>query len=217
MMNNIESIIFDFDGTLADTLPLCINSFTKAFEITTGKMYTSSEITAYFGTTEEGIVKKLTPNCWEESLKFYLEIYEQNQGDYPDLFKGISEILDNLKSQNVKMALVPGKGKPSCDIALNFYDLNKYFDYVETGSPEGSIKPICINNILKKWRISPEKVVYVGDQPTDIIDSKQAGVKAIAVSWATTSNHNLLLEQKPDLIFSETINFYNWISKNVFG
>lgn len=208
---DIKGIIFDFDGTLADTLPLCINSFQLCFEKNLGKKFTEEEIIRYFGQTEEGIIKAISPDNWEDCFKSYLEIYKNNHSNYPSLFDGIIETLDHLKDSGLKIAMVTGKGSHSAEISLNFYGIDKYFEYVETGSPDGSIKPEGMKKILQRWGIKPENAVYVGDNPQDIIDSKEVGVLPIGVSWASTGDHSLLEAQNPHIIFSEISDFKAWL------
>lgn len=206
-----EAVIFDLDGTLADTLPLCIFSFQEALERLTGNRPSESDVMKYFGYTEEGITQNMLPDNWQEYFDEYLEIYRSNHDMCPEPFDGIIEILDHLKNNNYKIAMVTGKGKHSADITLEKYNIKHYFEYVETGSSKGSIKPECISRILSNWNIEGHKVLYIGDSHTDIIDSKKSGVLPVAVSWASTANHNKLLEHEPYKIFSKIEDFKKWI------
>ncbi len=206
-----EGFIFDLDGTLADTLPLCIFSFQESMENVCGIRPTKEEVMSYFGYTEEAITKNLLPDDWSSYYETYLEVYKSNHHMCPKPFEGIVEILDHLWENSYKLALVTGKGKDSAEITLDKYDLKKYFEHIETGSSKGSIKPECIKRILDKWAIEAHKVFYVGDTHTDILDSKEVGVLPIAVSWASTSDHQKLLEYDPHLIFSKIDDFKKWL------
>lgn len=208
---NKKSFIFDLDGTLADTLPLCIFAFQEALERVSGYRPTKEEVIHYFGYAEEGITKKLYPHNWKNYYETYLSVYKEHHHMCPMPFNGIKDILNHLKDNSHKLAMVTGKGKDSADITLEKYGLTEYFEYVETGSAGGSIKPECIKRIIDKWNIHPESAYYIGDSHTDIIDSKEAGVLPIAVSWASTSNHNKLLDHKPHLIFKKIDEFHKWI------
>lgn len=206
-MNKFKGIIFDFDGTLADSLPVCILAFQKALEKITGQLITEKEIKKHFGKSEEGIVAALAPEHYDKALSAYIEEYRDNHHLCPDLFDGMIDILDKLREEGYKLALITGKGKKTIDIALEYMNLEEYFEYVEHGHPEKSIKAESMIKISKCWGISPSEIAYIGDQPTDIIDSKKAGVKAIAVSWAKTSNHSELEKHEPDFIFSDINDF----------
>lgn len=210
-MKNLKGIIFDFDGTLADTLPICILSFQQALHKVTGIKYTESQITSYFGKSEEGIIQTLAPNNYDETLKIYLETYKNNHYLCPYPFDGMIEALNMIKNKGYKMALITGKGKNAIDIALDYMNLKEYFEFVEFGHPEKSIKTESIIKIAGLWNIKPSNIAYIGDQSSDIIESKKAGAYSIAVSWAKTSNHSELLKHEPDFIFSKIEDFKNWL------
>lgn len=212
-MNKIKAIIFDLDGTLADTLPLCIKSFQLAFEEVTGIKHHENTVTQFFGQTEEGIVKSIAPDKWQECLDTYVRIYTENHHLCPSTFDGIPEILDFIKKNNYKMAMVTGKGVHSVFITLDYYGIRDYFEFVETGSSEGIIKDKCIAKILNKWKIPANQAAYIGDQPSDIIYSRKAGVLPIAVTWASTTDSNLLEKENPYKIFSKIEDFKNWLQK----
>lgn len=82
----IKGIMFDLDGTLGDTLPLCIVSFQKTLEVITGRKYTKEEVIRHFGKTEEGILQSLVPDKWEKAFDTYLEIYNKNHHICSDVF-----------------------------------------------------------------------------------------------------------------------------------
>ena len=57
----IRAVVFDFDGTIADTLPLCIAAFRQAVEPHAGRRVSDEEIIATFGPSEEGTIRALIP------------------------------------------------------------------------------------------------------------------------------------------------------------
>lgn len=204
-------MIFDLDGTLADTLDYCVLSFQDSYEKITGIRPTYEKVIAYFGVSEEGIAQSLLPEKSELFVNTYMQVYSEYLKSCGGLFDGIIDILDILKTKNIKISMVTGKGAQSAEITLDKFGIKHYFEHVETGSMQGSIKPKCIDKIVKNWDLSKENIYYVGDQPSDIRDSKLAGVKPIAVSWAKTSYYDLLKQHQPHLLFSEISAFRNWI------
>lgn len=210
-MKNLKGIIFDLDGTLADTLPLCLKSFRLALEEVTGIKYAEREITKYFGQTEEGITKTLVPDNHKECLDAYIKFYKENHHLCPSMFDGISEMLEFLKKNRYKTALVTGKGEHSVYITLDYYGIRDYFEYVETGSTNGIIKDKCIKRILDKWQLPANQTVYIGDQPSDMIHSKKAGVFPVAVTWASTTDTELLKKENPYKLFSKPKDFNDWL------
>lgn len=206
-----EGIIFDLDGTLADTLPLCIVSFQEALKEATGKEYSREDVVAHLGKSEEGIINSLTSTKQEECLKVFLDIYKKNHDICPSLFEGMTDILDLIHNNSIKMAMVTGKGKSTAKITLEYYNIDKYFEFVETGAQIGSIKPECIAKIAKAWDMPTEQIAYIGDSPNDIRDSYEAGVKPIAVTWASTTKADTLKQLKPFILFEKITDFKNWL------
>ncbi|MEI8377156.1 MAG: HAD family hydrolase [bacterium] len=212
-MEQTKGLIFDLDGTLADTLPLCLISIQDAIENVSGKLPAKEAVEKFWGYSEIGIVKNLYPENWEVCFEEFLKIYKKNHSMCCKLFDGMRETLEFLNKNSIKTALVTGKGKDSCAITLEELEIKKYFEIVETGSEIGSIKPDCIKKVLAEWQFEPQEVYYIGDAATDMKDSKQANVKCIAAAWAKTANIELLKKESPDMIFYSTEEFYRWTYK----
>ena len=64
----IKRIVFDFDGTIADTSELCLRCFHDAWEPHVGHKMTDEEILATYGLPEEGMIRKLMPPPWDGAL-----------------------------------------------------------------------------------------------------------------------------------------------------
>jgi pyrophosphatase PpaX len=68
-------IIFDLDGTLADTLPVCFDAYRLAFAKYVARAWTDDQISALFGPSEEGVIRQVVPTRAEECLEDYLRHY----------------------------------------------------------------------------------------------------------------------------------------------
>ncbi len=212
----IKGIIFDLDGTIADTLPLCINAFRMAIEPLAGKSITDEEIIATFGPSEEGSIIALIPEHYDKGLEDYLQFYEVLHNHCPAPFDGIIELLDYLQAHQVRIAMVTGKGGKSTEISLNQFGIKEYFTIIETGSPQGAIKAECIEKVLIEWHdLDKSEVVYLGDAPSDIIASREAGIAVISAAWAETADAEKLKPLKPDEIFYSIDDFAEWIKKRI--
>lgn len=131
----IRAVIFDFDGTIGNTLPLCIAAFRRAIEPLAGKQLPDEEIVATFGPSEEGTIRILAPHAYEQGLADYLNCYRELHDMCPSPFDGIPELLEWLKARGIIIALVTGKGRRSCSISLEQYGIARFFDLVETRLP----------------------------------------------------------------------------------
>jgi len=198
----IKAMIFDLDGTIGNTLPLCIKAFRQAIETFMKGHISDEEIIATFGPSEEGTIHSLIPNQYEEGLEKYLHYYKLFHNECPKAFDGIVEIIKYLKQKGIRIAMVTGKGKKSTDITLEQYEIGDLFEQVETGSITGSVKLAGISSVLQYFEIKQEEAYYVGDAPTDITAARQAGVRMISAAWAETAEIEKLKNLKPDYIFS---------------
>ncbi|SEO57552.1 phosphoglycolate phosphatase/pyrophosphatase PpaX [Mucilaginibacter gossypiicola] len=211
-MSKIKTVIFDLDGTLADTLPLCISAFRQSIEPLIGKSLSDAEIIATFGPSEEGTIMALAPNHYEQGIAAYLKHYKALHDMCPAPFPGITNLLDILKSKGIHIAMVTGKGEHSAAISLSYLGLSGFFEAVETGSKEGPRKAEGIQQVLNRLdNIKSNEIIYVGDAPGDITASRKAGIKAIAAAWAETADPEELKELKPDQIFCTVQDFSKWI------
>jgi phosphoglycolate phosphatase-like HAD superfamily hydrolase len=211
----IKAVIFDLDGTLADTLPVCIAAFQAAFERYAHRSFTAKEIEAMFGPNEEGVIRKVVPDDWEACLATYLCGYETAHQSLTQPFDGVLDLVVWLKERDVPTAIVTGKGAGSAAISIRLLGLAQHFDIVEMGSPQGVIKPQAITKILAHWHLRPDEAVYVGDAPGDIVSAREAGVAPIAAAWASSANVAALEAMSPIGLFRSVAQFRAWLEERV--
>ena len=215
-MKKIKGVIFDLDGTLANTLPLCIQAFRKSIEPLARRSISDEEIIASFGPSEEGTIMTLIPDHYEKGIASYLQFYETLHYTCSQPFLGIPEILTTLKKRKVKLAIVTGKGANSTLISLKQFALHDFFQIIETGSPIGPKKAEGIQHVLYTWKeFKKTEVIYVGDAPSDISASKLVGIPVVAAAWADTADPEKLKLLCPDFIFYRVEDFALWINNNI--
>lgn len=211
-MERIKAVIFDLDGTLANTLPLCISAFRQSIEPLIKRTISDNEIIATFGPSEEGTIMALAPDHYDKGVADYLHFYESLHKMCPAPFDGIKDLLTTLKHNNVRIAMVTGKGKYSTDISLSKLGLTHYFEIIETGLPGGPRKAEGIGVILDRFAdLKKEEIVYVGDAPSDIIACRKAGIAVVSAAWADTAEPEKLIELKPDELFYNICDFEKWL------
>ena len=114
------AFLVDLDGTVADTLPVVLAAFRASLVRHTGRDWADGEIASYFGSTEEGMARRMVPAAWEACLATYLEEYERAHHLCPAPFPGISELLRSLRRRGVRVGaasfllrIIPQKGSLS--------------------------------------------------------------------------------------------------------
>ena len=217
----LAGIIWDVDGTLCDTLPLCLDAFRRVYARHTGRDHTDAEILAGFGATEAGTIRKVIPEGWEAAEGEFLAEYERRHDELACAFPGILEGVAALRDRGVRQAVVTGKGLRSAAITLGRLGLAPFFDRVEVGSPDGPIKPAGIRAILDAWDLPPGAVAYVGDTPYDAAAAAEVGAIPVRAAWSATPGG--MVEPRYDeaaraaRAFTDPRQFFDWALAEVAG
>lgn len=210
----LKAALFDFDGTLGDTLALCLKAAHLAVEPLLGRAVSDSEILATFGPSEEGAFRKLVPpEIYDSALSAYVSRCRDLLLEFPELFPGIRELLHDLKKRGLILGLVTGRGRLTCDDALKFYGIFDLFDQIEVGEEAGPNKPKCFARILNRFQLNPLETVYVGDSPSDIWACRETGIPVLAAAWASTASAEELAEHSPDRIFLKVEELQKWFTE----
>ncbi|MBQ4142851.1 MAG: HAD family hydrolase [Thermoguttaceae bacterium] len=215
----LKAVIFDFDGTLGDTLALCLEAAHRTAEPLLGRKVTDAEILATFGPSEEGAFRKLVPpELYETALEAYIAKCRELLAEYPSLFPGIREILDDLKRSGMILGLVTGRGKRTCDDALKFYGIFDLFDQIEPGIESGPSKPQGLTRILEHFGLSPEEAVYVGDAPSDVTACREVGIPILGAAWASTAETDDISVWNPNAVLHSVAELRAWLTaRGAFG
>ncbi|MGB3802125.1 MAG: SemiSWEET transporter [Lewinella sp.] len=208
----IQAVLFDLDGTLADTLPLCIEAFRLAIEPAAGRKLTDEEIIATFGPSEEGTIQALAPNHYEQSLADFLGHYERLHERYPQPFDGMVTLLYYLRQRGVRLGLVTGKGQESTHISLRQFGLESIFEVVETGSRLGPRKEEALHRVLSDWHLFPQEAVYIGDSTGDVTAARNVGTQIVAAAWSVTADSAALSALEPEAMVNSVDELFGWLT-----
>lgn len=161
-LDNYDTFIFDFDGTIADTLSLCFDSFRQVFLAFNKEEISDENIESWFGPSEIGII-------------------ENNLKNKEDTKKEINSLLSTLINSNKKVAIVTGKGRISYDIFIKELDLKKFIGYSIASEDVVNPKPSGegIIKTINHYNTSLEKTIYFGDSNADILAANDAGIDSV--------------------------------------
>jgi HAD superfamily hydrolase (TIGR01549 family) len=184
MTKLFDAFIFDIDGTLTSTNQLIFDSFNFIAKKYLNKTFTDDEIISMFGPPENDILKRLCGENYESARKDYFTYYSKNHWK-AELYSGIKEILEHLKSKNYPIGIFTGKGRDASLITLKKLGVDHYFDLIVTGddvenhkpSPEGILK------FVNHFKLKPDRVLMIGDSASDVKASREAGIKIASVLW----------------------------------
>ncbi len=196
--NNIRptAILFDLDGTLIDSaadLAAAVNGMLQHFSL--GKV-TNHQVSTWIGngaaklvertlaTIEKDVAQDRNIPEQQALAQFFVE-YEQVQGQYSNLYKGVKRTLEELKALGFKLALITNKPKQFTPTVLSSHGIDHYFDLVLSGDSleEKKPHPLPILHALQKLEVTPQQAVMVGDSASDITAAAKAGVNSICVTY----------------------------------
>lgn len=185
-MKTIDTILFDFDGTVMDTNDVIINSWQHTFRTLEGREEEVSKIVKTFGEPLEITMQTLFPQVpTEEAIGIYRSYHHDNFGEMINVFPGMRELLQELKKRGYKMGLVTSRLKKTTLQGLEKYRLDSYFDVVVTAEDTHKHKPdpepVLI--ALEKLGSVPEKSLMLGDTMFDILCARNAGVSSVLAGW----------------------------------
>ena len=212
-MRKIQGIMFDLDGTLAETIPICLSALRSAFNRYFGRHFSNEELLSYFGPTEEGVVLNLLPSKAEECLDFYYREYERLHEMCSEPFPGIYGLLEYLKMHDVRLAVITAKGEKTARISLEWLNLLHYFDMVRHGFPDANKKALNIRRVLSEWGLKAENCAYVGDMPGDMKAARETGLLALGAAWKENASREVLDAEQADVIFDSPEELLEWFQQ----
>ena len=212
-MKRISCIIFDLDGTLAQTNDLIYATFNHVAEKYLNKVFTPREIVAMFGPPEEIAIERIVgKERVDEAMDVYCEYYSTHHPHMADAYEGIRELLEFLKNKGIILAVFTGKGKRTTLITLENIGIKQCFDLIVTGNDVENHKPSAdgIRKVLKTFKLQPNEVLMVGDSVSDVKAAQDAGVAMAAVLWDSYSKERVL-EMDVEYSFHDVNEFTEWL------
>ncbi len=201
----LTTILFDFDGTLADTLPVCFHSLGEVFRSYDGVELDNPGIIALFGPTEPDIIRihLKQKHQTEQAVEQFFQLYDNHHQQLVQASPAIQDMIVALKQASYRLGVVTGKGSHSLAISLRHLGMEGLFDVEISGDDVQNPKPHPEGVLLAMSRLNatPEETMFLGDSIADIRAGKGAGVLTAAVQWFEHVQTRDF-EVTPDLLFT---------------
>ena len=185
----IKAVLFDLDGTFADTAPdLCyaLNLMREARKLAPVPLEATRPVTSLGARGLLGAGFNITPDHPDYLLlrEEFLTLYEQNLCRYTQLFPGISELIDALESRGLRWGIVTNKAERFAKPLLGLLVGNRAACVIG-GDTTGRLKPHPepLFAASRTLDIAPGACIYVGDDQRDIEAGRAAGMKTVAVEY----------------------------------
>jgi phosphoglycolate phosphatase len=206
-------VIFDFDGTIADSFEACFNSIDKIFKkrgwpaLTEkakeqAKDLSAQELFDYFKIPKYKLVFAVR--------KIFNEMGKN--GQQIGIFRGIKKTLKEIRKNKIKIILLTSNNKKNVEKIIQKNNLNDFFEeaYYKSGIFS---KHIIVNKIIRKFKVKKSEVVMIGDEIRDVKAAKKSGIKIIAVTWGYNTGKSLK-KHNPDYFVDEPNEINKILIKN---
>lgn len=186
MFGPLKNIIFDLDGTLVSSMQTAIKGILESIEVGSGKQIDANLLP--LGRTPQMIIRDFVPEVdWNKAL-LHWENFELNIFENIQIFKGVEELLSELKARGVFMAVYTGRDRLGTTRILEHKTwIPNYFshDSIRCGDDLTGHKPspLPIEDLCQKYSLDKNATLMVGDHPVDAHAAKAAGVHFAAALW----------------------------------
>lgn len=193
-MTKTKAILFDFDGTLGDTLEGIMETC-KATKEKSGFDFSLKEAQTLIGKPLIEMGNILVGE--ENALAFvttYLALFPEIGGKKVRFFQGIASLLEALRNDGLFCAVVTSKRLSSLQENLATVKGADYFDLLVASDATIRHKPhpAPIEYALEHLGVEKEEAIMVGDTEYDLLAAEGAGVRSVAVTWGITPKTELL-------------------------
>ncbi len=194
-----DTIIFDLDGTLLDTITdiaTSVNQILDKYHLPTHSIDTYKYFVGngFAKLTRRAIPKDITGETFDNISKEMKDNYRNNCKSQTQPYEGIPELLKTLNDKNIKIAVLSNKPHEFVKPTMDAYFPDIQFEILLGARPNVPVKPAPdgVYEIIKKLNCQKEDCLFVGDTSIDIQTGVSAGLDAIGVLWGFRKKEELI-------------------------
>jgi phosphoglycolate phosphatase len=212
MKNRFDLIVFDWDGTLINTIDWivhCLQIAGNHFGFLTPEVQTAKDV---IGLCIDNAVASLYPEAdtakKKQIVALYSQTYLSKQLSRADFFPGVYDMLLKLKEQDYRLAVATGKTRAGLTEALAATGTEKLFDITRCADETASKpNPKMLHEIMNHTQTTSDRTLMVGDSIHDMQMAQNASIASIGVTCGANSVESLqrynplfCLQQPTDLL-----------------
>jgi phosphoglycolate phosphatase len=207
MPNKYQLVMFDFDGTLADSFPWLVSVMHKISDKYKLKALDSEQMEALRGADGRQMMAKMGVPFWKvpQMASYARQLAGQDVDQIP-MFAGVSEMLATLARQGATLAMVSSNAVENIQRVLG-PENTALISFFECGTSLSG-KDAHIKRVLQQSGISAQQAILIGDEVRDLEAARKAGVASGAVSWGY-NRPEVLAAQSPTVLFTSMQDLIN--------
>jgi len=199
-----QLIIFDWDGTLMDSLDKIVLCMQQAAQKVAIPVPSEASVKNIIGLSLEKAAEQLFPLLpivkQQALVDAYREQYHVNQHIETPFYNGIAEMLINLQQRGYRLAVATGKGRIGLDrMIAKTNTANLFSATICADEANSKPDPLMIELLLKKLNIPASQAIMIGDSIYDLEMAENASIDSLGVSYGVHSPEQLL-KAKPKAI-----------------
>ncbi len=217
-MSKLKVLIFDWDGTLVDSIERIIEAMHIASDTSGVPRCTDQAVRDIIGLAMPQAYDVLYPDAHDAELKqrfisTYSDTYIRLEEQPSEFYPGVMDALDNYRSAGYQLAVATGKSRRGLHRVLSGHNMLDYFDITRCADETRSKPdPLMLHEILKHCAVTPEQAIMVGDSPFDLRMANNAKVPGVAVSYGAQSL-SVLRNEQPVLAIDHFSELTAWLQQ----
>ncbi|MBD5284719.1 MAG: HAD-IA family hydrolase [Bacteroides sp.] len=195
---NPKLIIFDFDGTLADTTATIIATYQATIKEVGAEPRSESECQATIGVPQEEGFRQLYPGYSDDEIAKCVDAYRRifiiNKSKLiPKLYPGVMATLEKLHGMGIEMSVASSRSRWSLLEFCDENNISSFFKLIIGADDVTHAKPNPepVLKTLETLNVSPADAIVVGDMPVDIAMGSGAGCETVGVTYGNSSRKDL--------------------------
>lgn len=216
-MREFQLLIFDWDGTLVDSVQRIVDSMWFAATECGLPLRSATEVRGIIGLGLPEAIQMLYPDVQDaptlaQFRSAYSEHYLYLEREPSPLFAGVREALASFREQGYQLAVATGKSRRGLERVLDGQGLRAFFDVTRCADETASKpNPLMLEEILAHCSASPAQSLMVGDSPFDVLMAHNAGVMPVAVSYGAQPL-SVLQACQPQLCIDHFSELQDWLA-----
>lgn len=174
-------VIFDFDGTLADSFPFFLRVFNQLADEHGFRRVGPEEIAQLRRSGAREVMRQVGLPAWRLPLvaRDFIHLMRENRGSIP-LFEGVTAVVEELRNAGVQVGVVSSNSQDNVLPVLG--EAARAVRYFECGASIFGKRP-RLKRICRRAGVDRDAAIYVGDQATDLEAARAEGIAFGAVAW----------------------------------
>lgn len=216
MQRDYQLLIFDWDGTLADSIGRIVLSMAEAADRAGEARSDEDAVKGIIGLALDEAISTLYPHLDVHQVaqfrQHYADIYMALDQQPSPLFGGVVESLEAFRAEGYRLAVATGKARRGLDRVLKANGWEGYFDITRAADEtRGKPHPLMLEEILAHCQVAPSRALMVGDSAFDLQMASNAGMHSVAVGYGAMSLQ-ALAEFGPQVCIDHFSQLREWLA-----